>query len=534
MATDHNNPPANKGMMKYIKPLVISLATIVVTAVITWYVPKFLEKPQLEINLQELELSTGGYLYLIDVRNSGRVSVQDVDLSILSDGEVYSSTFNGSPSSHDPYYRLSKSPFNGEVQINDEDTIKTIQYPYSERQHKDSQEAAAALKQYIRQIIRANSSVWYNVNISPFYLDKGETVKASIMTGQQIDTDKIKCLPNPEICKINKITAISKDRFERIFATLSVQQGGMSNKIFANGIGLSSHMIRGSAIAEARQKAIHDFYKDIVQKIYGVDVKASYTSRSQTAAGNDKAFGYSTNVSLSTQGVIDRSAAIIYSERSEKLESGEIVYEVKGYYEIPGNIQTTDDSLKLDASFVLSSSPVELEGERPVWLDENYQFENSIVVSAVGVSDANMPYSLAKQLAKNRAISKLSSALHVEVKSLIKTYIASESINATESVETKVVDSMIKTVADNNLKGTHVIAFYRSADDLVYALAVMPGNLIKWATQEKVRNIIASQPDSMTDCKIKSSHNKDSLWRQFISDQAKGELAKELEAEESP
>ena len=528
------------GALKHIKAILITLITVIVTAPVTWYLPKLLEKKQIEINLQELSLSGGRYVYLIDISNEGRVPVQDVDLLTLVNSNVYSSMFNGSPTTRDPYFQLSKSPFNGKIQINEEESIRTIQYPYSQQINNTQREAVEMLKQTARDLISSKSSIWYKVNITPFYLTVNEKLKASIITDSRIDKNKIKCDPNPEICEISEVDIISREKFERVFGALSVQQGNISNKIFGTGIGISNHMIKGAAIVDAKQKAIKDFYKDIVQKLYGVKVKSHLTqlAKSTNNSENEKVEIENTStVTLLSEGMIDRSAAIVYHEQSEQMESGEIVYEVRGYYELPEEIKLSDEYVKIDSGFMLPSAPIELEGLKPDWVDNDYRGDD-VILSSVGMSDPNMPYAMAKVQAENEALLNMSNTLKVEVSSMIKDY-----VDTKDDIDNNIVTSVTTQVADNNLRGSRVIAYYKDKNAQVYALAVIPNNVVKWNVGKNMQNLTSSDTvkalwqqfktqkghdELAKKAAIKSMNNDRALWEQFKAHKSQDELAKEI------
>jgi len=524
--TEEKKGEAKSSALKHIKAILITLVTVIITVPVTWYLPKFLEKKHIEIALQELSLSGGRYVYLIDISNEGRVPVQDVDLLALVNGNVYSSMFKGSPTTRDPYFRLTKSPFNGRVKINEEDSLTTIQYPYSQEKQNTQSEAIEILKQSARNLINSKSSVWYKVNITPFYLTVDEKLKASIITDGRIDESKIKCSPNPEICKISRVDTISREKFERIFGAMGVQQGNISNKIFGSGIGMSNRMIKGAAVVDAKQKAIKDFYTDIVQKLYGVKVKSIMSQYAETSTNSENVkkvkSEYSNTVSLLSEGMIDRSAAIIYHESSEQMESGEILYEVRGYYELPEEIELSDEYAKIDSGFMLPSAPIELEGEQPGWVIDEPIDNNNVIISSVGTSDPNTPYAMAKVQAANRALLNMSLTLRVRVSNMIKNYAKPTNDTTKQQIE-KVVTSVTKQVADNKLIGSRIIAYYKdNKNALVHALAVIPDNVVKWSVDNTVQNI---HPNKNA---VSSSNSDATLWQQFKAQKAQDELAAEI------
>ena len=517
-------------MLKYIKPLLISAATVIVTAPIAWYIPKYLEKKQIEINLQELNLSGGRYVYLIDIKNVGKSFIQDVDLFVLVNGQVHSSMFEGGPTTHDPYYRLDKSPFNGKIEINDEDTVRTVSYPFKADSMR-AENSNKLLKNSIRNIIESKSSIWYQLNITPVNLAKNKTLHASVITDSKIDNNQIKCKPNPELCTVRKIENIPNEKFERILSAMSVQQGSVSNKIFGTGIGVSKIMVRGSAIAEAKQKAIRDFYRDIAQKLYGIDVKSMVKQYTETNSDETTSNIYSSTVTLGSKGVIDRASAVIYHENSSKLKSGEIVYEVKGYYELPQEIGISDKHLNIGADFAFPLVPIELEGNVPDWIENHLLEDENILMSSIGTSDKDLPFPLAKRIAANRALTQLSQMIRVNVQQMVKQYLGDANVENKQELQENISVSVTKKISDNKLVGSRIIAYYRQDDGVVHALAIIPQYIIESNALEDVKKATGDQ--GLGNVIEKSLNHDKSLWEQFKARKRQDELAEEISKMES-
>lgn len=516
MAEKHDKE-GKSDILKHIKAIMVTLVTVIFTALLTWYLPKYLEQQQVEISFQEMELSGDRYVYLIGIANKGKVSVQDLDLLALVNGKVYSSMFNGSPTTHDPHFRFTKSPFDGKFQIKDEDLIKTIQYPYSNDDNSDDRNSIELLKQKAQSLISSNSSVWYKLNTMPFYLTVDEQLKAAIITDKRIDNNKIKCNPNPEICNVSNTGTISTETFERIFGVLSVQQGNISNKIFGSGIGLSTIMIKGAATVDAKQKAIRAFYKDIVQKLYGVHIKSETTQFSEFSSKGDikKVENVTTTntVSILSEGMIDRSSAIVYHESSEQLSSGEIVYEIRGYYELPGEVEISDKYFRQNSAIVLPSAPIEYEGVEPEWVRNDHIDDNEIFTS-VGISDSGTPYRVAKIVAANRALVNMSLKMTEVITKMIKQYTETTGIAVDKDVMDNIVNavSSTKILTDNTLIGARIIAYYKDKNDQVHALASIASDAVEWNVKNELHN-----------------HDSDrALWEQFKAKKTQDGLAAEI------
>ena len=87
-------------------------------------------------------------------------------------------------------------------------------------------------------------------------------------------------------------------------------------------------------------------------------------------------------------------------------------------------------------------------------------------------------------------------------------------------VEDELVTSVTEQIANNNLIGSYVIAYYKAPDGLVYALAVMPYNIVKWSVNNKVDSRIKPPAELMK--------GDAALWQQFKAQKAYDELAEEI------
>jgi len=496
-----------KKILKHVNPIVISIIMLVIAAVLAWFIPKYFDNQTVEINIQELSLSDERYIYLIDIENVGKSFVQNVDLSFLVSGQVHSSMFNNRSTTHDPYYIVKKSPFNGNVEIKNKNSKRTVTYPFSNDTNANE---TISTNNIAQKALNSKSQIWYQININPFNLPTKKIINASIITKSKIDRDKVKCNPDPKLCSVNNIKVISKYRFNRLLDALSVQQGNVSNKVFGTGLGISNIMIKGAAIHDAKQKAIQDFYRDVTEKLYGVSVKSEVTSNSvRYAKPNSKKLIYKSDVIISSEGIIDRELAIIYDENVVKLENGAIAYEVKGYYELPEKIKMNNFYHEIDSSFAFSTVPMELEGKRPRWLDDSFTFDNSVIVYSIGVSDEGLPYPLAKRIAKSRALSQLSEQHKVKLKIKIKTTKIDDNISNIDTNNIIKTNETVNKKSDNIVIGSQVIAYYKQDDGTVYALVIIPNYALESINETHLKTTMKRESDLWKEFKAnKSSKHK--------------------------
>lgn len=439
----------------YLSKFLIAAFSIILTAIVGWYIPIYLEKNEVTIETLELQLNGGRYLYLFDISNSGVNAVDGFGLEVRS-GEVTASIFDGDTTTRSKHNDKSYNPNIIQNDFSQYENINSINlklFPGMDSKVVGSADSGLGTNE------EKQSNSWYQINIGQIYLGKDRDIKASVISNIELSENDIRCLPAMEGCRVESITTMPKDKFENIFKTLSVERSPIKNKIYATGIGVSSNPIQGAALVEARNKSVADAYKYIVQILYGIEVDAS--ERLNEA---NKSAEYSADIKLSAKGVLDKNSFYIYSESSSKLASGEVMYEIKAYYELPWELQSKAIQFKYDGLVAVEDEPVELSGKKPAWVDGDFDNVAGAGMYAVGISEDNIPYAIAKRISRHRAISELSRSLSVKIESLIKNY----NEESTDSVG-------INPQVNNALSNVRTFAYYRS-EEKVYALVGLGGS----------------------------------------------------------
>jgi len=465
----------------------LSLSSLILAPLIAWFIQHSLDKLQAEIQIQELKKLGGKYVYLVSIKNIGKLPITNENISVFMNGNVLSSVFDGRVTTR---YRVGKlssidklNKNNKNITICEEDIFIPNIYPFTNNKDCDDDKKLNQSE----NILSKNNSLqttrkgeWYNLNLNAFNLNSGETILASLFINQKLTLQDFKCTSGITNCIFNEIESIPSTQFDRIFEVISISNDVFSNYIYGTGTGIAKGFIKSQSIIKSRNNALADLYKNLTQKLYGITVSSEYKGFHEYVSNDgqksDSSY-YKTEVSLKTKGILDKNAISIYSEESQNIRDGYILYKLRGAYRLPWKIQSNInfdiDTLKP----IRDIHPIELEGEPPKWIYQSIESGNALY--SVGVAPKDARYPIARMIASNNAIAVMSSNIQAKVDSRLRDYIQETKEDKSESIMYhafigKVVSSLILT-------DIRTIAYYKSKEGYVYALVTIPRKTLKQA-----------------------------------------------------
>ncbi len=165
----------------------------------------------------------------------------------------------------------------------------------------------------------------------------------------------------------------------------------------------------------------------------------------------------------------------------------------------------------IDCAFPGTNTPA------PAWIcDEKI---SGVGISAVGVAEKSAAgLSFMKDIAAADARGKLATRLKTEVEQMIKNYVGTTGVGNTETVD-RLSESITRTIAKENLIGSHIIKSLVGPHGRIYVLIGMNPEARKQALQNSVKS---------------SYDNERALWQRFRGDKAFEELQEQVDKQVPP
>ena len=513
-------------VFKKIKTALITLLSLVVTGVVAWYIPTYLEKNQARIQIQELEISATRYLYLVDIENNGRAPLDALDLQVFVGNQVYASSFAGNSTTRDPFQRVLQTPFDGVFHFKEENTNTTFSFPFKKNGEWVTQtEVSDALSAFVL----GQSQVWYAINAEPFSLRPRQFAQASVLVGEKRSASDFRCMPKPTLCEYETIKVLPKQNFQRVLASLSHQQQQGSNKIYIRGSGISAHTIKAQATAQAREQALKNLYANLTEKLYGLSVESLKMTRTQVhddVEASKQEIEIKRQVKIRSEGQIDSSAVTLYFENTKPLPSGETYYELRAYYTLPWSFTATNANQTLSAIPIVPVKPMELSGVAPAWVTNDLA-DNENFVFAVGDSGhLSQSHLAAKEVAASMALTALGEHLATAVERVVDKYLVDVKATSEKSKQ-ELKTRFLTNLAQDSHISEQIVAYYQSQQGTVYALAVLPISLIEYGLRESLisrstdilEEILIARGDAAALARKKTLERQ--LWQRFASSKTK-------------
>ena len=490
-----------------------TIGTCIVGTLLTLVLTNYYNRESIGISVRYNCLNTypPQHIYVVEITNKGKSTLTDIKLKSTLYGHVHASTFEDRVTTHTP---LELKPiyddFTGEVAVDKTDKFTSIDinYRHDINNHKGSSGSEKKITSVKDGPKTATVRYVYNVSLESFALKPKETKYGTLNLDHEIATMDIRCETENDIFSPKKIETMPSIYFQKVMASTSIAKGIKSNKLFVEGMGISKNGNETQSHIEARYNALADLYKDIAQKIYGVKIEStsSLIDEYQNKEDEEKyAFDFSNKTIIKTEGVIDKQRLVIYDEAFEELSDYSIKCRMKAYYKIPWQISPGKTSGIQDTINYSSFQPTPIEltlnKKKPQWVvDGGASIEG--VVTAVGSASYGIDKTIAKQIARMRAIDEITRKMNIKVSNLTTSF-------HDEGSSERYRREVNKQIAEQSLQNIITKEIFYDENE-VYVLCQLKNNFIKNSIIDVIRD-------------------GESLWQKFQSKKAYEELNKEIE-----